>query len=762
LRSVAIVAFTWLGVVNASAQSADPPDVPPGVAGDASRGTPGDSLPTRGRLVFEPGLDAPGGGPAIHPPHIDEPPTLDGRLDDEVWTEAARVTDFVQRNPVEGAPATEQTEVFIAYDSQNLYFGFYAHYSDQSLIRANRSDRDQFNQDDVISVYFDPFQDQQRAYTFTVNGYGVQGDSIIGGGNNNNGGGGNGGGGGGNGIPRGDSSWDALFGSAGVLVSDGWTDEGEPHQWGFQIARSIGSKNESDVWAPVTRDIQGFVRQMGRLQGMTNLSRSRNLEFLPTFTAIQLGSLDSSSGTFVQDDIKPEGGIGIKYGVSSDLIADFTFNPDFSQIESDEPQIEVNQRFPLFYPELRPFFLEGQDVFDTRGEVNLVHTRTIIDPRFGGKLSGKIGRGSVGVLVANDEAPGKVEDAEDPAFGRRAQFVVGRYRYDMYPGSYVGGLFTDRQFVNAYSRVGALDGRFRIGFTDRLDFRVAQSWNRFDDGAEHAGATYDLQYDHNGRNFDYNLRHYSVEPDFATATGFVQRTDTRRTQGQASYRWWPEGAVVNWGPGLTYARNYDFAGVLQDEVIELRTEAQFARNIRVNAGANRGMERYENIDFWKTTGHVFGQLGTSRHVSFGGGLDWGDGIFYSEDPFLGRSRDGRLFVNVMPFSRLRSNLQISYSHLTDPRTDDAVVDVKILRSLTTYQFTTRLLLRSILEFNTSDETFDANLLLTYRVNSGTVFFLGYDDHYQQENLIDASRFPTERFRQTNRALFTKLSYLFRY
>jgi hypothetical protein len=310
--------------------------------------------------------------------------------------------------------------------------------------------------------------------------------------------------------------------------------------------------------------------------------------------------------------------------------------------------------------------------------------------------------------------------------------------------------------------VAAVDGQFRVGQTKNLEVRLAQSWRRDEVGNEHAGATYDIGFSHNGRNLDYSVRHDSVEPDFGTATGFVRRTDTQRTRGQAGYRFWPESWVINWGPDVSYERNYNFDGVLEDEVIGLRTEAQFARNIRFNAGAGREMERFGGIDFWKTRAQIFGQVGTSRRISFGGGFNWGDQIRYGAAPFLGRSRGGRFFVNVLPFSRLRSNLNINYSRLADPCDRSEVFNVKILRSQTTYQFTDRLLLRNIVEYNTLDKTFDANLLVTYRVNAGTVFFAGYDDHYQQENRLDPVLFPTGAFRQTNRAFFTKLSYLFRY
>ena len=721
-----------------------------------------------------------GGRPTINAVRTSTPPDVDGRLDDVVWRDAVRITEFVQTTPVEGAAATEDTEVYIAYDDSNIYFGFYVHYSDPSLIRAYRVDRDRIWRDDKMSVYFDTFLDQQRAYVFSVNGYGIQGDSLMGGGGRFGGRGGGGGGGfrgGFGGVPRGDSSWDALFDSAGGLVADGWTAEisipfkslrypsrgsGEPHSWGFQIVRSIRSKDETVVWSPVSRGISGFLTQMGVLQNMTSLSTSRNLEILPTFTGIQVGSLDTTTGVFADDDVTPEGGLNVKYGVMPNLTADFTVNPDFSQIESDRPQIEVNQRFPLFFSELRPFFLEGQEVFSTRGPANLVHTRTIVDPRFGGKLTGKVGKVTLGVLVADDEAPGKRDDRADPAFGQTAQFFIGRFRYDMYSESYIGAIVTDREFMDAYSRVAGIDGRFRLGQTNDFDFRLVQSSTRREDGTELSGPTFNARFGHNGRNLSYSVSHSSVDPDFRTEAGFVRRTDTRDTNTNASYRWWPESWLINWAPRFSYSRNYNFDGVLEDEGINGGLNFSFARNIGLGISANRDMEQFGGINFWGWQYRTFFNVSTSRVVSVLGRFNWGDEIRFSATPFLGRSIGGWAMIGLRPFSRLQSSISANLSRLVDPRTDAEVFDVKIFRTETTYQFTERLLLRNIMEYNTFDRTLDANLLVTYRVNSGTVFYVGYDDHYEQGNWIDPLLFPTNEFRQTNCAFFAKFSYLFRY
>ena len=407
--------------------------------------------------------------PTVRPTRTDTPPDIDGRLDDEVWKTAALITEFVQQAPLDGAPATEETEVYVAYDAENLYFAFYAHYEDPSIMRANRVDRDRAQSDDLMTVYFDTFMDQQRGYDFDVNAYGVQGDGIISAGGFGGRGGGGGGGGSGR-IPHADRSWNALFETGAQVVEDGFTAEmaipfkslrypsrarDEAHRWGFQIVREVkGKDQENQVWAPMSRDESSFLAQMGVLDGMVNLSTSRNIEVLPTFTTIRYGAIDPTVPAFVHLDTDPDAGVNVKYGVTSNLTADFTVNPDFSQIESDRTQIEVNQRFPIFYPELRPFFVEGAEIFNFTGPVTLVHTRTMVDPDYGAKLTGKVGSLSLGVLAVNDRAPGKVEDELDRAFGRHANTFIGRVRYDLYSESNIGAIVTDREFLDGHSRLG--------------------------------------------------------------------------------------------------------------------------------------------------------------------------------------------------------------------------------------------------------------------------------------------------------------------
>jgi len=218
-------------------------------------------------------------------------------------------------------------------------------------------------------------------------------------------------------------------------------------------------------------------------------------------------------------------------------------------------------------------------------------------------------------------------------------------------------------------------------------------------------------------------------------------------------------------------RNYTFDDVLQDEQFGLTTRFQFARNINFSGTFRKDLERFLGTDFEKTRFSFTGSVNTSRTYQFGGNFSTGDQVRFSTTPFLGHSTSWGLNATLRPLSRLQASLNLNTRRLTDPRDDTEVFDVKILRARTDIQFTDRLTLRNIVEFNSLDETFDFNVLVNYRVNAGTVFYVGYDDHYMQADLIEGDRdgdglddqlFLSDELRRTNRAIFVKLQYLLRY
>ena len=321
--------------------------------------------------------------------------------------------------------------------------------------------------------------------------------------------------------------------------------------------------------------------------------------------------------------------------------------------------------------------------------------------------------------------------------------MLARVRYDLYSESHLGGLVTDREFLDGHSRLAGMDGTFRLGPTHRVAFRAMGTHHRDLEGIERTGHTMEANIRRQTRTLSYFLAYYQLNPDFRTDTGFIRRVDQKNTTGNVSYRWWPESWVVNWGPRVNYRRNYDFDGVLQDEQMGVAVDARFARNIDVNASVNRDMERFRQIDFWKTRYTVGGDVRTSRRISFGGRVDTGDQIYFVDNPYLGTGTNFELNMTVRPSSRLQSEITLDTSRFIDVRggVDENIFDVEIWRAFTTYQFTGRLLLRNIMEYNSFDRRLLTNLLATYRVNAGTVFFVGYDARYDQGNRFDDQLFP---------------------
>ncbi|MFA9454382.1 MAG: DUF5916 domain-containing protein [Candidatus Aminicenantaceae bacterium] len=314
-------------------------------------------------------------------PRMSGSPKIDGILDNPFWEkEALKIDGFRQFTPVEKGDPSQKTEAYIGYDPKNLYIAFRCYDTDPQKIRASITKRDNVIDDDWILVFLDTFNEKRRAFTFIINPLGIPLDGMR--------------------IEEGgdadiDGSWDAVFQSEGRVDEKGYTVEmaipfksirfpdSSSQTWGLQIQRTIRRKNEEIYWYPRSRNVNGFLLQAGQLQIEGDLEKGKNLEIMPVLTALKEGS-----GT-----IDPEAGLNLKYGITSNMTIDLAINPDFSQIEADIPKINVNQRYDLYYPEKRPFFLEGKDYFDT--PIELVYTRTISTPMWGGKLTGKAGKTTI-------------------------------------------------------------------------------------------------------------------------------------------------------------------------------------------------------------------------------------------------------------------------------------------------------------------------------------------------------------------------------
>jgi hypothetical protein len=327
--------------------------------------------------------------------------------------------------------------------------------------------------------------------------------------------------------------------------------------------------------------------------------------------------------------------------------------------------------------------------------------------------------------------------------------------------------------MDSHSRLIDLDGDLQLTPTFVYRFRAIHTFHQESGQPELRGNHYTSRLVRSGRHVNLDLFYYHISPDLDTDVGFVRRTDIRQGTTTLGYRFWPQSSwIINWGPSVNYLRNYNYDGVLEDERLALTLDVDLARNVSLSGTAASEMERFGGIDFDKRVVSLRGSVSASRRYQVGADVTIGDAVRYGAAPFLARTLRWGVNATLRPWSRVQANVDVTASRLTDPRAGGAeIFDVKLFRSRTDVQFTERLGLRNIAEFNTLDRTLGLNVLLNYRVNAGTVFYLGYDDHYRQADLIRGDRdgdgiadqlFQSDELRRTNRAIFVKLQYLLRY
>ena len=424
------------------------------------------------------------------------PPVIDGKLDDEAWKSAQILKDFYQTSPGNNVAPSKPTEAMIGYDEKNLYIAFRC-FDEKDKIRATVANRDNVFGEDNVRVWLDTYNDQRRAYVLGFNPLGIQQDGIFTEGQGA------------------DFSVDIVMESKGVIEDWGWSVEvkipfksirytaGKGKLWGFNVARNIDRFNdEFDQWLPDDRDISGFLVKHGKLEGLEEIKYERTLEIVPSITLAEAGSRNrtlaistvnnngfdpvffpiglTDNGRFVNGSIKPELGVNLKYTLSPNITLDAAINPDFAEIEADAPVVSANQRFPIFFEEKRPFFLEGKEIFES--PLSPFYSRTIVDPDIAAKLTGKVGRNSFGLLLASDNAPGNYsrDERNDPIIGKRigefvgknAYFGVARVKHDIGSQNNIGFFGTARIFPKNRNFVGGFDGTFKLNPKTLLTFQV--------------------------------------------------------------------------------------------------------------------------------------------------------------------------------------------------------------------------------------------------------------------------------------------------
>ncbi len=700
----------------------------------------------------------PGGEYFVVAPEFTSAPKIDGKLDDEFWTNAVMIDKFTQYEPREGSEPSEKTVAYLGFDRNNLYIAVKAFDSNPNAIRACLVQRDKVYGDDEITIYLDTFNTKERAYAFKVNPCGVQTDGIYQEVRRRHRGGG---------FDRIDRNWDTYFHTAASIDDEGYSVEisipfksirfpdTDSQTWGLQIQRSIRRKNEDIYWRPRSRDVNGFLIQAGQMQIDGNLAKGKNFEVMPVATGLK-----EDTGK-----LEPELGLNLKYGITSNITTDLTINPDYSQIEADMPQIDVNQRFALYYAEKRPFFLEGKDYFDT--PIELVYTRTIADPTWGAKVTGKIGKTTFGVLSSYDTAPMEFEtpengDGESEVYEYPRNFVnLLRMKFDLYPESYIGAIYTDKRagdnwqsITSASNQVGGVDGNLKFLRFNRFSFQIVGSQsktNTYDSGIVPA-MIFNLS--HASRRWSFSAGYTHLPPDFDASVGYIRRVDIKQFQSRLGYNILPmNDYIVDIRPSIEYRRAYDFNNVLTDEEVRLGGFLTGWRNSFIYGGYSWELERYQGIDFKREGLRVHINSEPLGWLSGGINFSFGDSIYYSENPYLGWkiSYGGNLLLRPL------TNLRLFYNYRNDTfwrdKGGERVYRINIISQRINFQISRHLSLRLITDYNDYYQELFNSFLISYELNPGTVFYLGVDDERGKD--------VNGRYEKLGRFYYIKFSYWWR-
>ena len=711
----------------------------------------------------------------LHIPRVSDAPRLADYLQG-ARLEAARVADFRQRTPSDGKPVSQPTTAYLSYDDKNLYVLFDCQ-DDPKKIRRHLAKREDIEDDDRVSLILDTFHDKQTGYVFSVNPFGVQRDGIAREGQST------------------DYKFDTLWHSEARITNRGYVIlitipfksvrfSGTVVQtWGIALGRTFVRNNETSYWPYITDRKAGTLPQAGDLKGIENISPSRNMTFIPYVNIAHARVLGPARYRSDQDY---RGGMDSKIVFNNAFTLDTTINPDFSQVESDDPQVTINQRYEVYFPEKRPFFLENASLFST--PVRLFFSRRIVDPEFGSRLTGKVGNWSVGALATDDRAPGQTLSPSDPNYGNRAFDGVFRIQRDLGNQSRIGFLSTSRQFGSSWNRVLSIDARLHLSENWFFTGQIVRSYDRQRGGKKLTGPGYNLDLTRAGRHFTSSTSYSDLSPDFRAPLGFIKRVDVRTATHYMDYYWRPEGKrILDYGPSLTVSGNWDRTGRLTDRTVN----AEFA--VDMNGPIGFRVSRYDAYEYYLGTGFRPGRSGASFYVSwlrwilFYGAYGWGSGINYSPSeglsPFLAKSEDASFGVTLKPTPRVTFTEFYYFSRLGQPVSPDSgeglhrasVFNNHIARSKVNYQFTRALSLRAIIDYysqlpNSSlinDVKFKqitGDVLLTYLLNPGTAVYLGYTSRYANVGEPGRPEYLPPVLTPatlTNRGLFVKLSYFYR-
>lgn len=713
--------------------------------------------------------------PVVEVPRIPREPTLQEFLGMEVPEDLlgmAKVDGgFVQRLPYDGRPATHRTVVLLGYDDRALHVVFLAFDDAPERIRATLGRRETIFGDDIVQIMLDTFLDERRAYSFICNPYGVQFDAVWTEGSEF------------------DMSFDTVWESEGAITERGYVvrmaipwkslrfPRAPSQRWGFLLNRDVPRLSEEAFFPHYSNRIEGRLNQTGTLVGLEGISPGRNLQLIPYATArgfrVLDGTLPGGPG-FVEDDLDPDVGLDAKIVLKDRFVLDLTANPDFSQVESDRPQITSTERFEVFFPEKRPFFLENATYFAT--PYPLLFTRRIRDPRGGIRLTGKAGGWAFGALAMDDEAP----DNAPP--GESARVLVGRVSRDLFEQSSVGVLATDREVAGNRNTVVSADARIKWNANWTSVLQGATSRTSDPTGPASEGEAFLANLERSGRHFGAFFRLQKIDPEFRTEAGFMPRTGFRDAITNLRYIFRPGGdRLLSWAPEITARRVEDPDGLRLDEWAMGTLAFEFPRRTTIELTARTMNERIPPLDYERDEIEFSVESQPLASFGFALGLARGEEIHLAPLPGLlpqqADSLYGEAEIRVRPIPRLRLDGNILYVRLEEPVGPGRFFTQRIARLKGNLQITPLWSIRAIVQHDALDpdparsalervDRWNADLLVTWQRDPWTAVYLGWNSNRENLAILDPGtgpvvvRTPSGRI-ENARQVFLKVSWLFR-
>lgn len=709
-------------------------------------------------------------------PESETTPVIDGVLDDTIWAGALSIDLAYETNPGESTPADPEyrTTLYLASNSTHLYAAFVCRDPDPSQICASMTERDRMYDGDRVTLILDTSNDQRSGYMLFCNPYGVQGDALDK-----------------SGCGAGDTTWDAIWESEGRIDERGYTvemavpfsslrfqrSEG-PQTWGVGAGRRY--PRSLDYRVSLTerdRDNACYLCQVALVTGFDNASPGRNLELDPTVSGFVTQARDGfPDGDFEEQDSDVEPGLTARWGVTPNIVMSAAANPDFSQVEADAFQLDVNRRFALHYEEKRPFFYEGMELFETY--LNVLYTRTIADPRWGLKLTGKEGSSGFGAFVAEDEFTNVLLPSSQGSFARglddRSMDSALRYTRDFGANSMLGAFVTNREAGDYHNRVAGVDGRLNFLKTEWFTFQALGSRTQYPDefavdngqpDGEFDGYALDARYERDSGDYDWWVSYREIDADFRADMGFRTRTDYREGHLGLSRNW--RGSEDSWYSSVDVG-----AGCVYIEEMDRDLLSKFYDYWIYYDGPSRTC-----VNVYGTLGRE-GYLGREYDDSY---LDvqvglWPTGdVYVGLDTILDQTVD---YDHARPADRIalepsvsasigeRLNLTLVHDYETLDVDEGRLYTANVTYMKGTYLFSRRAALRAILqyidcEFNTELYAYDidsesqrlsSQVLFSYKVNPQTVVYLGYSDNHYGGGEVDLT--------QNDRTFFAKVGYAF--